>query len=97
MSKMMISARVDEKLNKDLEKLAASSRRSKAFLITEALKNYIAHEAWINQKINDDFDAADASGEWISQEAMEKWVMSLGTPNELPPPEPDIFKEKVLS
>jgi RHH-type transcriptional regulator, rel operon repressor / antitoxin RelB len=96
MTKTMISARVDVKLNEDLEKLAASSRRSKAFVITEALENYVAHEAWINQKINDDFDAAEKSGEWISHEAMEKWIMSLGTVNELPQPEPDVFKAKVV-
>jgi RHH-type transcriptional regulator, rel operon repressor / antitoxin RelB len=97
MTKTMISARVDEKLNQDLEKLAASSRRSKAFVITEALERYIQHEEWINKKIDDDFNAADASGEWISHEAMEKWIMSLGTANELSPPEPDIFKAKITS
>jgi RHH-type transcriptional regulator, rel operon repressor / antitoxin RelB len=97
MTKAMISARVDEKLNEELEKLAASSRRSKAFLITEALENYVEREAWINKKIDQDFRAADESGKWISHEAMEKWIMSLGTANELPKPEPDVFKEKVTS
>ena len=30
-------------------------------------------------------------GAFISQELVEAWVDSLGSDNELPPPEPDIF------
>jgi RHH-type transcriptional regulator, rel operon repressor / antitoxin RelB len=97
MTKTMISARVDEKLNEELEKLAASSRRSKAFVITAALERYIQREEWINQKINKDFDAAEASGRWTSHEAVEKWFMSLGTENELPRPEPDMIKADLVS
>ena len=33
-------------------------------------------------------------GVFISQESVETWVDSLGTDNELPPPEPDIFLNK---
>jgi len=93
MAKTMISARVDEKLNEDLEKLAANSRRSKAFVITEALEKHVAHEAWIVQRTEESFRRADEKGEWISNEAMMKWMKSLGTENELPPPEPDIFRK----
>ena len=94
MTKMMISARVDDRINSELERIAADSNRSKAFLITEALENYIGRQAWIEQKIDLAFAEADQSGEWISNEAMEKWLLSLGTENELPPPEPDIFRSK---
>jgi predicted transcriptional regulator len=93
MTKMMISARVDERLNEGLEKLAAMTRRSKAFVITEALEKHIAHEAWLMEQGEEAFRKADAVGEWISNEAMMKWMKSLGTKNELPPPEPDIFKK----
>lgn len=31
-------------------------------------------------------------GVFISHEAVEKWVESLGTEHELPPPKPDAFK-----
>ena len=93
MTKTMISARVDEKLNADLEKLAASSRRSKAFVITEALEKHVAHEAWLMQRAEEAFRKADEVGEWISNESMMKWLKSWGTANELPPPEPDIFKK----
>jgi RHH-type transcriptional regulator, rel operon repressor / antitoxin RelB len=94
MTKTMISARVDERINEDLEKLSSSFNRSKAYLITEALEDYIDRQAWIIKKAERAFAEADQSGEWISHEAMEKWLMSWGTENELPPPEPDIFEPK---
>jgi RHH-type transcriptional regulator, rel operon repressor / antitoxin RelB len=94
MTKTMISARVDERINDDLEKLASSFNRSKAFLITEALEDYIDRQAWIVQKAERAFAEADESGEWISHEAVEKWVLSWGTENELPRPKPDIFVDK---
>ena len=90
----MISARVDEKLNEDLEKLAAMTKRSKAFLITEALESYVDYETRLALKIESSMREADETGEFISNEAMMKWMKSLGTPNELPPPEPDIFKKR---
>lgn len=33
-------------------------------------------------------------GAFISQEAMEKWVDSLGSDKELPPPQPDVFHKE---
>jgi len=94
MTKTMISARVDEKLNEGLKKLAISSRRSKAFVIVEALEKHLAQEAWINEQAKEAFRKADEAGEWISNETMMKWLRSLGTANELPPPKPDIFKKQ---
>lgn len=93
MTKTMISARVAEKLNEDLESLAVSTRRSKAFLITEALEDYVQRKSWLVKRIDDAVRAADESGEYISHEAMEKWLRSWGKPDELPPPKPDIFKK----
>ena len=42
MNKTMISARIPEKLGDDLEALAEATKRSKAFLLTEALEDYVA-------------------------------------------------------
>ena len=93
MTKTMISARVEEKLNDELESLAVSTRRSKAFLITEALEDYVKRNAWLVKRIDEAVRAADESGEFISHEAMSKWLLSWGKPDELPPPKPDIFKK----
>jgi hypothetical protein len=35
-------------------------------------------------------------GEFISHQAMGEWVISLGTDNELPAPEVDIFKKRKI-
>jgi predicted transcriptional regulator len=36
-------------------------------------------------------------GIFISEEAIDRWVESWGTENELPPPEPDIFRGPKVS
>ena len=94
MTKTMISARIPEKLSEDLEALAIQQKRSKGFLLTEALEDYVNREAWIAKKVEAAAKAADEATEFYSQEIVEKWFMALGTENELPMPEPDIFVEK---
>lgn len=94
MVKTMISARIPEKLGEELEALAEATRRSKAFLVTEALEDYVRRQAWLVREIDAAVKEADESGEWISHERMSAWLLSWGKPDELPPPEPDIFKKK---
>ncbi len=93
MSKTMISARIPEKLSDELGALAVQMKRSKGFILTEALENYVSREAWISKKIDESLVAADVSGERYSQEVVEKWFMVLGTENELPMPDPDVLVE----
>ena len=52
MPKAMISARVDDELNKSLEAIAASTKRSKAYLISEALELYVQKHAWMQERID---------------------------------------------
>lgn len=94
MTKTMISARVDHELNEKLEALAVATQRSKAFLITEAIEALVQREAWLEERIAEAVKAADETEEWVSQEAVENWVNSLGSDNPLPPPVPDIFEPK---
>lgn len=74
--------------------MADATRRSKAFLITEAIDDYVRRQAWLVKRIDEAVKEADESGKWISHERMEAWMLSLGTPHELPPPEPDIDKKR---
>lgn len=94
MSKTMVSARIPEQLSHDLEALAEATRRSKAFLVTEAIDDYVKRQTWLVKRIDEAVREADECGEWISHEKMEAWMLSLGSPNELPPPEPDIHKKR---
>jgi RHH-type transcriptional regulator, rel operon repressor / antitoxin RelB len=92
MPKIMISARVDEKLNESLEVLAEATQRSKAFLISDALQGYVDRQAWQLRKTDDSFREADESGELTSHEAVSDWLSKWSPDNRLPPPGPDIFK-----
>ena len=86
MTKTMISARVPEKLNTEIEALAEATRRSKAFLITEALEDYVRRQSWLVKQIDEAVREADESGEYVSEEDMSAWLASWGKPGELPPP-----------
>ncbi len=86
MSKTMISARIPEQLAQDLEALAEATRRSKAFLVTEAIDDYVKRQAWLVKSIDEAVKEADESGEYVSEEDMSAWLRSWGKPNELPPP-----------
>lgn len=88
MTKTMISARVEEKLNDDLDALAVSTQRSKAFLITEALEDYVQRKSWLVKRIDEAVRIADESDEYVSDEDMRAWLLSWGKPDELPPPTP---------
>jgi RHH-type transcriptional regulator, rel operon repressor / antitoxin RelB len=97
MSKIMISARIPTELDEKLEQYAKLDKRSKSFVIEEALERYIAREQWMVEKMDKAFAEAEGSGEWISNEAMVEWLESWGTEDELPPPEPDIFRKKAIA
>lgn len=86
MSKTMISARIPEKLGEELEALATTTRRSKAYLVTEALEDYIERKARLYREIDEAVKEADDSGKYVSDKDMQAWLASWGTANELPPP-----------
>jgi RHH-type transcriptional regulator, rel operon repressor / antitoxin RelB len=92
MTKTMISARIPEALDQKLEALAAAAKRSKSYLMEEALERFVERESWMLAKADAAFKEAQESGEWISQDAVETWLMSWGTDHVLPAPAPDIFE-----
>jgi RHH-type transcriptional regulator, rel operon repressor / antitoxin RelB len=93
-TKKMISARIPDELDEKLENYAKAEKRSKSFVIEEALERYIAREEWMVEKMDKAFAEAEASGEWTSNEAMVKW---LEADELLPLPEPDIFHKKAAA
>jgi predicted transcriptional regulator len=82
----MISARIPEKLSHEIEALAESTRRSKAFLITEALEDYVKRQTWLVKRIDHAIRDADESGEYVSEEDMSVWLKSWGKPDKMPAP-----------
>ena len=91
MTKTMISARIPEKLSKELESLAKQTQRSKGFLLTEALEDYVGHKTWLSNRIAGAVKAADETDLAHSHEQVVAWMESWGTENPLPVPQPDII------
>lgn len=86
MPKTMISARIPEKLGEELEALAATTRRSKGYLVTEALQDYVERNAWLVREIDAAVKEADESDEYVSEEDMSAWLKTWGKPGEHPLP-----------
>lgn len=86
MSKTLISARIPEKLGEELEALAEATRRSKAFIITEAIEEYVARQSRLYRTIDEAVRDADEDGSYVSEEDMRAWLQSWGSETEKPPP-----------
>jgi predicted transcriptional regulator len=87
-----LSMRIDESVKKRVAEIAQREERSTSYIVEKAIKQYLARVEFEHEQIALALKEAD-KGIWISGEAMDKWIESWGTENELPPPEPDIFPD----
>lgn len=71
-----MTIRLDPKLKSRLDKLSAATRRSKSFLATEAVREFIELNEWQIEEINTAVKEADA-GDFASDQEVEvafnKW------------------------
>ena len=81
----VLTFRLDEQIKEDLESLAEATQRSKSFLASEALKDYLAREAWQVAHVKEGMRQAD-EGLTVPHEEVDAWMASMGTRNELPRP-----------
>jgi predicted transcriptional regulator len=88
-SSVPLSVRLPDSLRDDLEALAKATRRSKAFIVKEAVESYVAEHRSYVAAIDDAVREADA-GAMISQQATEGWLSRWGRDDEGPAPEPDL-------
>jgi predicted transcriptional regulator len=93
MPSTVLSVRVPEALKEQLDYLSRSTKRSKAYLATEALDDYVRKNAWRAKELHAALAEAD-KGMFVSHEAMLAWADAMDSDNELAPPEPDIFPAK---
>lgn len=68
-----------------LERLARETRRSPEAILGGALENHLDLEEWQIAHIREGL-AEIERGEGIPHEAVERWVASWGTDNEIDPP-----------
>lgn len=93
MASTVLSIRVPEELKEQLEYLSRSTKRSKAYLATEALGDYVKKNAWRAKELHEAIQEAD-KGMFVSHEAMVAWADSLGADKEVAPPRPDFRQPK---
>ncbi len=93
MPQNVISLRIPDTVKDRLDRLADSTKRSRSFLASEALNEYLERHEWQIATIDDAVKEAD-KGVFVSQEAVSDWLASWGTQNELPVPKPDVFKNR---
>ena len=90
MSTTPVSLRLDPKVKARLEEEARIANLSASSLANKAIETFLAARAAKRSQI--EAALADAEkGEFISGEALDRWIDSWETEAELPPPEPDIF------
>ena len=86
------SIRLDAGTRARLEREAEFEDRSASYLAQKAIVDFIRNREYMRECLALAEAEAD-KGVLISEEAMNAWVASWGSDDELPPPEPDIFPE----
>jgi predicted transcriptional regulator len=92
MASAPFSLRLDPDVRSRLEEEAKSLDRSASYVATKAIESFLDARSERRRMLEEALAEAD-KGVFISGEAMDAWVESWGTVNELPPPEPDIFPD----
>jgi predicted transcriptional regulator len=90
MSRSSITLTVEPALREALEARARAENSTRAEGLHRAAEEHIAREQALSEEIDRLCAEAD-KGVFVSSERMREWFASLGTENELPEPEPDVF------
>ena len=83
-----MTVRIAPDLSEKLDALARDTKRTKAFLASEAIAAYVDGNAWQIAHIKAGLAEAESGAPGITHEDMVRWTESWGTDHELPPPEP---------
>jgi predicted transcriptional regulator len=86
MSKSLpVSVRLPPELNQQVADIAQALDRPKSWVIEQAIKDFVAVQAWHLAAIDEGIQDADA-GRVVSHDDVAAWVRSWGKPDELPMP-----------
>lgn len=86
------SVRLPDDLRAEVDRLAESQRRSRAFIIKEAVEAYVADQQAYEDAIKEALAEAE-KGAFISADKTLEWLDQLGVDAATPAPTPDIFKK----
>jgi len=81
-----VSVRLQPALNDQVSAIAVAMDRPKSWVIEQAVKDYVALQAWQLAAIDDGIKAAD-EGRVVAHEDVAAWVRSWGDRDEVPRPE----------
>ncbi|NJM30984.1 MAG: hypothetical protein HC855_13585 [Rhizobiales bacterium] len=86
MSKTMVSVKVSESVRDKIDTLAVLTKRDPADVMDRTLEEFVDEKVRLYRAIDEAVKEADEDGSYVSEKDMEAWLLSWGTPNELPPP-----------
>ena len=82
-----VSIRLDEEVISNLDQLSEITDRSRSWLMSHAIEQYIEHEAWQIKAIEQTLaKVQEGNGKFTSHEAVADWLNSWGTDNQLSAP-----------
>ena len=83
-----LTIRLDERTKERLDRLAESVARSKSYLVTRALQDYLELNEWQVAAIQKAVSKADSSdAKFVAHEDVSAWLETWGTENEKEPPQ----------
>ncbi|MDF3195566.1 ribbon-helix-helix protein, CopG family [Pseudomonas sp. 1928-m] len=82
------TVRLQPELEENLGAMAEKLNRSKSWLINQALREFFERQALEQNRWQETLHAMEsvAQGKVVSGEAVNTWLQSWGSSNELPPP-----------
>ena len=81
-----MTVRLSKELKSRLERLAASTRRSKSYLAAEAIAEYVDLNAWQVEEIGRAVAKADAGGPFVRAEDAARYLDALARGDNPEPP-----------
>ncbi len=88
-----LTVRLKSAVKERLEAMAVSTRRSKSFLAAEAIEEFVELNEWQIARTQKAIEEADAGGPFAAHEDMAEWLLSWGSADERPAPEPKIHRK----
>jgi predicted transcriptional regulator len=83
-----VSIRLEENLLSDLGKIAKITDRSKAWLMSKAVEQYVEQESWQIKAIEATLKKVkNGEAKFHSHESVSNWLESWGNKNETPAPQ----------
>src|SRR6267143_2073500 len=83
-----MTVRLKPEVSERLEMLARDTKRSKAYLASEAIEAYVELNSWQVAHIKRALEEDESSDPGVPHEEVVSWMESWGTDRELPPPKP---------